>query len=139
MFVSLFYAILDTQSGRLVFSNGGHNPPLFVRAGGDARFLDAKPGCVLGALDTAVYEDARSALAPGDTLMLYTDGVTEAMNGADELYGEKRLQELLRDPAGSPRTLIDGVIADVKRHSGETTQSDDITLLAVAYRGGRDA
>jgi sigma-B regulation protein RsbU (phosphoserine phosphatase) len=139
MFVSVFYGILDTQSGRLVFSNGGHNPPLFVRAGGDAQFLDAKPGCVLGVLDDAVYQDATSALMPGDTLVLYTDGVTEAMNGVDELYGEERLQRLLRNPADSPRNLIDRVIADVKQHSGEATQSDDITLLAVTYRGSHGA
>ena len=139
MFVSVFYGILDTQSGRLVFSNGGHNPPLFVRAGGDAQFLDAKPGCVLGVLDEAVYEDATRALMPGDTLVLYTDGVTEAMNGVDELYGEERLQRLLRNPADSPRNLIDRVIADVKQHSGEATQSDDITLLAVTYRGSHGA
>jgi sigma-B regulation protein RsbU (phosphoserine phosphatase) len=138
MFVSLFYGILDTRNGRFVFSNGGHNPPLVV-AGGGAQFLDTKPGCVLGALDTAVYVDATTALMPGDTLVLYTDGVTEAMNAGDELYGEERLQQLLRTRADSPRTLIDGVIADVKQHSGEAIQSDDITLLAVTYRGGHDA
>ena len=139
MFVSLFYAILDTRSGRLVFSNGGHNPPLLVRAGGGAQFLATTPGCVLGAFDAAVYSDATTALAPGETLVLYTDGVTEAMNGADELYGEARLRARSSTPADSPRGLIDGIITDVKRHSGETIQSDDITLLAVTYRGGRDA
>ncbi len=139
MFVSLFYAILDTRSGRLVFSNGGHNPPLLVRAGGGAQFLAAKPGCVLGVLDAAVYEDATSALMPGDTLVLYTDGVTEAMNSTDALYGEARLQQLLGPPADSARTLVDGIIADVRQHSGEAIQSDDITLLAVTYRGGGDA
>jgi sigma-B regulation protein RsbU (phosphoserine phosphatase) len=67
-------------------------------------------------------------------LLLYTDGVTEAMNGVEELYGEERLQRLLDEPAGS---FVDGVIADVRRHTGEVPQSDDITLLAVTYRGRR--
>lgn len=135
MFVSLFYGILDTRSGEITFSNGGHNPPLVVGGDGAARYLATKPGCVLGVLDEAVYEDAATALAPGDTLVLYTDGVTEAMNAADELYGEERLQRLLRHPAESPRTLIEEVLSDVKQHSGEAIQSDDITLLAVTYRG----
>ena len=135
MFVSLFYGILDTRSGRLVFSNGGHNPPLVVRAGTGAQPLEVKTGCVLGVFDDAVYEDATTTLLPRDTLLLYTDGVTEAMNPADELYGEERLRQLLRNPADSPRTLIDDIVADVKRHSGEAAQSDDITLLAVTYRG----
>lgn len=138
MFVSLFYGILDTRSGRLAFSNGGHNPPLVVRDGDGAKPLEVKTGCVLGVLEDATYEDATCTLMPRDTLLLYTDGVTEAMNAADELYGEERLQQLLSTPEGSPRALIDGIIADVKRHSGAAAQSDDITLLAVTYRGDQD-
>ncbi len=139
MFVSLFYGILDTDSGRFTYSNGGHNPPFVVRRGAPAVALPAKPGCVLGAMDIATYQDATILIEPHDTLLLYTDGVSEAMNSRDELYGEERLQQLLGSPVDSPRALIDTILADVQRHSLDTEQSDDITLLAVTYRGGGHA
>ena len=135
MFVSLFYGILDLHGGRLTFSNGGHNPPLLQSAAGGLRDLASGQGCVLGVFGDAGYEGATCPITPGDTLLLYTDGVTEAMNPADEPYGEERLHALAQRDHGSPLALIDALIADVRRHSATATQSDDITLLAVTYRG----
>jgi serine phosphatase RsbU (regulator of sigma subunit) len=135
MFVSLFYGILDLQSGRLAFGNGGHNPPILQSAGCDVRGLASPRGCVLGVFGDSTYEGMTCSMDPGDTLLLYTDGVTEAMNVAGDLYGEERLQSLLRQNHGSPRALVDALIADVRSHSAAATQSDDITLLAVTYRG----
>ena len=90
---------------------------------------------MLGVFGDAAYEGASCPITPGDTLLLYTDGVTEAMNPGGELYGEERLHSLAQQDHGSPRALIDALIADVRRHSATATQSDDITLLAVTYRG----
>jgi sigma-B regulation protein RsbU (phosphoserine phosphatase) len=131
----LFYGVLDLSGGRIAFSNGGHNPPLLRSAASGVRSLASGKGCVLGAFGDAAYEGAACAITPGDTLLLYTDGVTEAMNPAGELYGEERLSSLARRDHGSPRALIDALIADVRRHSAAAAQSDDITLLAVTYRG----
>jgi serine phosphatase RsbU (regulator of sigma subunit) len=135
MFVSLFYGILDLHGGRVTYSNGGHNPPLLRSAASGVRRLAAGQGCVLGVFEEAAYEGMTCAIVPGDTLLLYTDGVTEAMNPSGELYGEERLYSVARNDHGSPRALIDALIADVRRHGATATQSDDITLLAVTYRG----
>jgi serine phosphatase RsbU (regulator of sigma subunit) len=135
MFVSLFYGVIDLRAGRVAFCNGGHNPPLLKGAACDVRRLVAGRGSVLGVLGGTAYEGTTCAIAPGDTLLLYTDGVTEAMNLAGEAYGEDRLHSLVRQDHGSPRALVEALVADVRLHSAAAAQSDDITLLAVTYRG----
>ena len=135
MFVSLFYGVLDLHGGRIAFSNGGHNPPLLRSPASGVRRLASSQGCILGVFADAAYEDMSCAIAPGDILLLYTDGITEAMNPGGELYGEERLDSLARQDYGTPRALVDAVVADVRRHSATAPQSDDITLLAVTYRG----
>ena len=135
MFVSLFYGVLDLHGGRIAFSNGGHNPPLLRSPASGVRRLASSQGCILGVFADAAYEDVSCAIAPGDILLLYTDGITEAMNPGGELYGEERLDSLARQDYGTPRALVDAVVADVRRHSATAPQSDDLTLLAVTYRG----
>ena len=135
MFVSLFYGVLDLHGGRIAFSNGGHNPPLLRSPASGVRRLASSQGCILGVFADAAYEDMSCAIAPGDILLLYTDGITEAMNPGGELYGEERLDSLARQDYGTPRALVDAVVADVRRHSATAPQSDDLTLLAVTYRG----
>jgi len=136
-FATCFLAAVHEPTLTLRYTNAGHNLPVLLRADGTRVLLD-RGGLLVGMLQGVAYEEAVLPLRTGDLLLLYTDGVTEAMNAAEELYGEDRLRQFLRDPADSPRALVDGVIADVRRHTGEVDQSDDITLLAVTYRGKRD-
>ena len=100
MFVTLFAGILDLQTGELAFSNAGHNPPLILTADGECSFLTLPDGLVLGVMTDAEYRDDTVRLQPGDMIVTYTDGVTEAMNPKKELYSEARLQETLTRMAG---------------------------------------
>ena len=136
MFVTVFYGVLDTASGRLEYGNAGHNPPYVVRAGGGVEPVPRTGDMVLGGLEGIAYHAGSSALAPGDTLVLYTDGVTEAMDADERLFTEGRLEEYLGRVSGSsPEDMIRGMVEEVRRFAGETPRSDDLTALAVAYRG----
>ena len=133
LFVTLFAAALAPKTGELIFSNAGHNPPLLVRANGRAEWIGGQPGLVLGIEPEFVYTASRLLLKPGETLLLYTDGLTEAMNAADECFGTKPLLAL-GCAAGndSPLQLTQRVIAAVAAHVGNAEQSDDLALLAVS-------
>ena len=132
MFVTLFAGILDLKTGELAFSNAGHNPPLILSADGECSFLKLPDGLVLGVMTDAEYRDDTVRLRPGDMIVTYTDGVTEAMNPKKELYSEPRLQETLTRMAGrSVEDTIDAIIASVKGHAAGAPQSDDISALAV--------
>ncbi len=135
MFATVFCAILDTTSGEVRFANAGHNPPLVVNSRG-ARYLEVKAGFVLGPLADTPYECERLTLEPGDTLFLYTDGVTEAKNRVEELYGEQRLLETLRQaPRHDLTDMIQCIRSAVRRHADGAPQSDDVTMLAISFRG----
>ena len=135
MFVTLFYAICDLRSGRLTYSSGGHNPPFVIRAGGAVESVPAG-GALLGVLDSPRFSEHRLALHPGDTLLLYTDGVTEAADCTDLLYGEGRVAGMLAGAGdGTSAQLVQELISDVERHSEGIAQSDDITVLAMRYLG----
>jgi sigma-B regulation protein RsbU (phosphoserine phosphatase) len=137
MFVTLFYAIVDLRSGELIYSSGGHNPPFVIRAGADVETV-AAGGALLGVLDSPHFSEHRLRLALGDTLLLYTDGVTEAADAADLLYGEGRVAGLLAGAcSGTSEQLVHALIGDVERHSEGIAQSDDITVLAMRYLGPR--
>jgi sigma-B regulation protein RsbU (phosphoserine phosphatase) len=132
MFVTLFLGILDIGTGELVFSNAGHNPPLILSAGGEARYLELPDGLVLGVMTEAEYTDSRIVLAEGDMIVAYTDGVTEAMSPQRALYSDERLQQVVGELAGlDPQEMITSIIASVHAHADTAPQSDDITLLAV--------
>jgi len=136
MFVTVFYGILDTRTGNLAYSNGGHNPPYVLRSDGRAELLAGTGDMVLGALEQSAYREKTATLGAGEAIFLYTDGVTEAMDAAGTLFSDQRLAALLGEVnAATPEQVIRGVVESVKRHSGETPQSDDITALAVRYRG----
>ncbi|MBE6095285.1 MAG: HAMP domain-containing protein [Schwartzia succinivorans] len=142
MFVTAFIGILDLRTGMFDYVNAGHNPPLVYRAG-ESRFsfLAVARNFVLGGRKGINYQKQETVLAPGDVLFLYTDGVTEALNEKEELYGEERLLETLNrtDASGiSAREILEAVRADVARHVGEAEQTDDITMLSLVYRGKRD-
>jgi len=131
LFVSAFYAVLDTGSGRLAFANAGHNVPLLLRAGGALEEVESR-GMVLGIMDDMTYDEDETVLAPGDTLILYTDGITEAMDDAGELFGKPRLKEaILAAAATTAREVIDAIIAAVKTYVGASPQMDDLTIVTV--------
>jgi len=135
MFVTVFCAILDTRTGVVRFANAGHNPPLIIESGG-IRYLTVKAGFVLGPIPDSEYETERLTLQPGDTLFLYTDGVTEAKNPESELFGESRLLEALKScPKEKLFEMIHYIRTEVTQHADGAPQSDDVTMLAVRYRG----
>jgi serine phosphatase RsbU (regulator of sigma subunit) len=131
-FVSVCYATLDTDSGRLVFANAGHDRPLWVHgASGQVQELEA-PGIVLGVLDEIELAESEVDLAPGDLLILYTDGVTESVDSNWRPFGRKRLQEVARTHAqASAKQALEAVVEAVKVHAGDVPLADDLTLLVV--------
>ncbi|HVN84036.1 MAG TPA: SpoIIE family protein phosphatase [Candidatus Binatia bacterium] len=136
MFVTVLYGVLHTDTGVVEYANGGHNPPYVLRRDGRVEPLAGTGGVVLGALPDLRYASKTATLAPGDGIFLYTDGVTEAMDGRDALYGDQRLESLLAQVGTSaPAPVIRAVADDVKRYADGVAQSDDITTLAVQYRG----
>jgi sigma-B regulation protein RsbU (phosphoserine phosphatase) len=135
MFVTGFCGFLNLRNGRLLYSNAGHEPPIIVR-GKSVERLSSKAGVPLGALRSFKYVVEKTVLQPGDALFLFTDGVTEASNRAEELFGGQRLREVVEHCADSePSTIVSNVAAAVERFAGGTPQSDDIAMLAVQYYG----
>lgn len=136
MYVTVFYGLLDTRTGGLTYCNAGHNPPFVIRAGGRVEPLAQTGGTVVGLFEHAQYESGELRLAPGDALLAYTDGVTEACDALGEEYTTARLQPCLARHADS---LLDDLIAavtgEVTAFAGEAPQGDDITVLAVRYNG----
>lgn len=137
MFVTVFCGILNFKTGELLFANAGHNLPVLISSDGEIRWLESPPGFFLGIMEDAQFETSRMILTPGDTLFLYTDGVTEAMNPQQEFFSDPTLLETIaRCPdQRTPETIIDCVMKAVKAFTGEEPQSDDITMLALYYRG----
>lgn len=132
MFVTLFYAVLDLQTGTLRYANGGHNPPLIVHPGGSSTLLPDTGGIVLGVMPGLSYRQEVATLQPGDIAVLYTDGVTEAMNMAHEEFGVERLQAVFaeRQPK-SAHAVSEAIFEAVHAFSGNMPQSDDITCVIV--------
>ncbi len=130
-FVTFFYAVYDTETRDLTFANAGHNPPLVVSADGSVRRL-ATGGMVLGVFDAANFEQDRARLAPGDRLVLFTDGIVEAENAAGDEFGDSRLTDILmhRRAAGAP-ALVDGIFDQVIRFTAAPLQ-DDATVVVLA-------
>jgi len=136
MFVTVFYGIFDTRNGSFEYCNGGHNLPYVIGREGQVRQLDNRGGVFLGALKSLEYESNVIMLQPGETLFLITDGITEAMNNAEEMFGEKRTKESLRAHSGEAlNLLVDQVIRDAQAFSYPQEQSDDMTCLALRYFG----
>ena len=130
MFVTVCYAIYHHDSGRLRYANGGHNPPLLVRADGSVEYLSMPPGFALGIVPNAEFSGGTVDLKPGDAVLFYTDGVTEASNAENELFGETRLAELGANLAGSSaEAFCDELMKAVHDFAGNEPQSDDITAV----------
>lgn len=136
MFVTVFYGILNTKTGEVQYSNGGHNSPYLIRSDGAAEQLKDVGGLFLGKLDDLEYDVQKITLQPGDTILLYTDGVTEAMDATHNLYGDERLVACLAKTNGvSLEGLLQQVKDDLGAYVNGAPQSDDITMLAVRYHG----
>jgi len=136
MFVTLFYGVVDLRSGELRYASGGHNPPVVLRAEGGAEWLPRVRGAAIGAMAGLPYATGTTSLAPGDQILLYTDGLTEAMNDAGELLGDDRTFDATAALAGRPaRELLDALLAVVAAHVAGAEPSDDLTMLAFDYLG----
>ena len=135
LFVTAWMGVLEISTGNFIYVNAGHNPPLLKRAGGAYEWLKSRPGFVLAGMEGVRYRENSLQLEPGDCLYLYTDGVTEATSGAQELFGEERLQHTLNESKDLP---VDQLLPKVKQaidtFVGEAEQFDDITMLGLEYR-----
>jgi len=132
MFVTAFYCVYHIPTGRVSYCNAGHNPPFVLKNDGTVKQLPASTNVVMGIVSDMAFQEESVTLESGDTLLLYTDGVSEAFNEQDEQYGEERIASFLKDKNGdTPRTLIEGLLADVNAFAGTRPQSDDITILTV--------
>ena len=139
MFVTLWFGALDTDTGSVSFVNAGHCKPLVRHADGSFEYICEPPDFVLAGYEDIRYKQRKLTLGKGDALFLYTDGVTEAVNDDDEIYGEDRLRSVLNAlPADADaKELCDGAFSDVKAYSDGAVQSDDITMLSVLFNGCR--
>ena len=136
MFATIFCGILNTETGEVLYANGGHNPPLIIGSGGEATFLEVSTNLVVGAMKDYVYKTDSAALKPGDAIFMYTDGVTEAMNEKDELFSEKRLHEKLNSMHGrTTKEVISHVMEEIVFFTRDASQSDDITMMMIHYKG----
>ena len=134
MFVTAFMGILEIETGKFTYVNAGHNPPLIKRADGGFERMTLKPGFMLGALDSFAYQQSETCLDGGDTIFLYTDGVTEAQNKNLELFGDDRLHDVLNENADkAPKGLLTAVHEAVAAYVDGAEQSDDLTMLALTY------
>ena len=132
MFVTAFAGILDLDTGEVSYASAGHDLPFVVGGNPGVRRLQTQSGPPLGAIDPFAFTIERDNIAPGEVLLLYTDGITEAQNAGHKLYSVERLEKVLADtPASDAEQLIGAVVADVRRFVGNADQADDITLLAV--------
>jgi len=135
-FVTAFAGLLDVRSGALAFCNAGHEPPIACRPGSVPERLEHSGGPPLCVLEGFEYPSAHRILEAGEWLCVLTDGVTEAMNAAGEFYGAARLHAVLKPLASAaPDAVVGAVLADVRKFTGTTQQSDDLTLLCVRWNG----
>ena len=135
MFVTVFYGIFNIRTGEMTYTNAGHNPPFLMKTDGSVTALPLSKDIVAGVMDDFQYKEETIHMDHGDTLILYTDGVTEATDLDYNIYGEARIEQLLGGlTKASCQQIIDTVRADVKTFVGEAEQSDDITLLAVSRK-----
>ncbi len=134
-FVTVFYGVLNTSSGIVSYCNGGHTLPFLVEESSVVQLQDT-PGVILGKFKNFKFESRQLRCSPGSRLILYTDGVTEALNDKEELYLESRLlQYLTTHNPDTTEKLVRGIIVDVMKYMGRALQSDDITVLLLEYRG----
>lgn len=137
MFVTAWFGVLDLLTGKVEFVNAGHNPPLVRHKDSTFDYLKSKPSFVIAGMEGMKYRRNEFFLSPGDEIYLYTDGVTEATDSENRLYGEERLVRFLNTLHGlSGEEICHAVKADVADFVGDAPQFDDITMLYLKYNGG---
>ncbi len=129
MFATLLYTELDSQNGTLTMANAGHLPPIVKKADGSVRRLAPASSAPLGILQGMEFGQESLSLDRGDTILLYTDGIVEAMNAREELYGYERFDALIRKSPSAPEGLKAAIIEDVNKFTGLTPQHDDMTMV----------
>lgn len=139
MFVTLFLGILDFNTGEVVFTNAGHNPPYKVGKGDGVKAIQERHGPPIGIDESMEFSESSLVLAPGDLVLVYTDGVTEAANANGQMFGEARLETLLAGDGGATAEVAIRSIADaVAAFEDGTAQTDDITLVGLKFHGHVD-
>jgi sigma-B regulation protein RsbU (phosphoserine phosphatase) len=134
MFATVFCGVLNVHTGEVLYTNAGHNPPLLLRQGKHAEFITGNACTIIGVDEDVSFTTTTLTLHPGETLLLYTDGVTEAFNTNKELFSEERLQaNVSRYQGTSVEELVNTVLQEVRTFSAEMPQTDDVTLLALTY------
>jgi sigma-B regulation protein RsbU (phosphoserine phosphatase) len=134
MFVTVFYGVLDTRNGQLEYCNGGHNPPYLISRDGQVKQLENVGGLFLGAVKDVPYDVKKMTLRPGDTLFLYTDGITEAQNVNEDDFEDAGLEECLKDTQSLPtEEVVAKVVEAVEAFSTGMPQADDLTCLILRY------
>ena len=134
MFFTAFIAILNTVTGELEYVNAGHNPPA-IKLGDEFEYLKSDNNLVLSAMDNYEYKASKVFLKPENSILIYTDGVTEAQNTKEEFYGEERLINLLNKKEQEPKEIIESVKTSIEEFSDGASQFDDITILDIKYLG----
>jgi sigma-B regulation protein RsbU (phosphoserine phosphatase) len=140
LFVTAFEGVLDLVTGEFRFVNAGHEMPYLCKAGGQYELRKLRPGFVLAGMEGMRYRSGSFMMEPGDKFFQYTDGVTEATNAGNDLYGQARLTETLNQHTDDePMELLPAIKADIDRFVGAAPQFDDITMLSLVYKERMEA
>lgn len=135
-FVTAFYGVMNTRTGTVKYCNGGHNLPYIIRNDGTVEEIENTNGLLLGKIEPIEFETKEFSLHPGEKILMFTDGVTEATAANGDMYEEPRLEAFLTKHAQDDTTkLVRSLIVDVLKFMGKVDQSDDITVLSVGYNG----
>ncbi len=136
MFVTIWFGVLDTATGKVTAANAGHEYPVLMPADGAFALVKDKHGFVIGGMEDARYKEYELTLTPGSRLFVYTDGVPEATNAQNEMFGTERMLEALnREPTAAPKAILQNVKAAVDSFVLDAEQFDDMTMLCVEYKG----
>ena len=135
MFVTIWVGILDLKSGKLVAANAGHEKPILKNGDGKYEVIDDKHGFVIGGMDGVKYDEYELTLEKGSKLLLYTDGLAEATDKDDNLFGIERIVETLNEKDGSPKEVLENMQKSVNQFVKDAPQFDDLTMMCVEYKG----